>query len=93
MVTFLWRAAGKPAATGSNPFTDVKQGDYFYDAVIWAVANNITNGMSATEFGSQETVTRAQTVTFLHRFAGTPAASGNTFTDVVAGSYYANAVA
>jgi hypothetical protein len=68
VVTFLWRAAGKPRPiTGVNPFVDVKPGDYYYDAVLWAVENGITNGMDATHFGSLNVCNRAQVVTFLYR--------------------------
>ncbi len=69
-VTFLWRTAGKPGASGSNPFGDVKAGTYYYDAVRWAVANGITTGRTATVFGVGQTCTRAQIVTFLYRYAG-----------------------
>ncbi|MDO4270785.1 MAG: S-layer homology domain-containing protein, partial [Eubacteriales bacterium] len=93
MVTFLWRAAGSPKATGSNPFTDVQSGAYYYDAVLWAVKQGITVGTSATTFSPDATVTRGQTVTFLYRAAGSPAASGASFTDVASDAYYANAVA
>ena len=68
VVTFLWRAAGEPAPVSSvNPFTDVAEGDYYYDAVLWAVENGITNGLNATEFGPDKTCTRGQVVTFLYR--------------------------
>ena len=93
MVTFLWRAAGSPKATGSNPFSDVTSGSYYYDAVLWAVENGITSGTSATTFGPDATVTRGQTVTFLYRAAGSPAASRSSFADVSADAYYADAVA
>lgn len=93
MVLFLWRAAGCPAATGSNPFTDVSSKDYFYHAVLWAVEKGITNGTSLSTFGPNDTVTRNQTVTFLYRNAGSPATSGNNpFTDVPTDTYYASAV-
>lgn len=93
MVTFLWRANGSPKATGANPFTDVQTGSYYYDAVLWAVENDITSGISATTFAPDATVTRGQTVTFLHRANGSPAVSGsNPFTDVVSSAYYAAAV-
>ena len=50
-VTFLWRAAGSPAAKSAvMPFTDVKAGSYYYDAVLWAVENGITKGTSETMF-------------------------------------------
>ena len=93
MVTFLWRANGSPKATGANPFTDVQAGSYYYDAVLWAVEKGITSGTSATTFAPNATVTRGQTVAFLHRANGSPAASGNSpFTDVASSAYYAAAV-
>ena len=93
MVTFLWRQAGAPKATGSNPFTDVQAGSYYYDAVLWAVEQGITSGTSATTFAPDAVCTRAQTVTFLYRAAGSPAVSGGSFADVSADAYYADAVA
>ncbi|GAB2045871.1 hypothetical protein AGATL06_23700 [Agathobaculum sp. TL06] len=93
MVTFLWRASGSPQAAGTNPFTDVERGDYYYDAVLWAAANGITNGTSAAAFSPGEPVSRAQAVTFQWRAAGSPAVSGGSFTDVAADAYYASAVA
>jgi len=94
MVTFLWRAAGSPASQRTeNSFTDVSPNAYYYDAVLWAVEQGITAGTSATTFGPDDTVTRGQTVTFLHRTAGSPpAGNGVSFTDVDGESYYANAV-
>ena len=68
MVTFLWRAAGKPAANAANPFADVAADAYYADAVLWAVARGITNGTSATTFSPDAGCTRAQIVTFLYRF-------------------------
>ena len=94
MVTFLWRAAGSPAPKSTvNPFTDVSASDYYYNAVLWAVENGITTGISADRFAPGATVSRAQTVTFLYRANGSPAASGASFSDVAADEYYANAVA
>lgn len=93
-VTFLWRAAGSPRPVSTvNPFTDVHYGDYFYQAVLWAVENGITMGTSATTFSPDATVTRAQVVTFLWRANGQPAAWNSGFTDVSADAYYAKAVA
>lgn len=94
IVTFLWRAAGCPEPKSSyNPFNDVKPSDYFYKAVLWAVENNITSGMSANSFGSNLGCTRGQVVTFLWRANGKPAVSGsNPFTDVKTSDYYYNAV-
>ena len=93
-VTFLWRAAGSPAAKSSAmPFADVKAGSYYYDAVLWAVEQGITKGTSETMFSPDATCTRAQIVTFLWRANGSPAVSGNSaFTDVAADAYYAAAV-
>lgn len=93
ILTFMWRAAGSPKATGSNPFTDVSADAYYYDAVLWAVENGITSGTSATTFEPDATVTRGQTVTFLYRMAGSPAANGSNFSDVSSDAYYADAVA
>ena len=67
VVTFLWRAAGKPYMGGSNPFRDVKSGDYYYNAVLWAVDEQITNGVDAAHFAPNTTCTRGQIVTFLYR--------------------------
>ena len=95
VVTFLWRAAGepKPTATTCN-FEDVKKGAYYYDAVLWAVENNITNGTSKTTFDPEKTCTRAQIVTFLWRAAKEPKPTATTcaFNDVKAGAYYYDAV-
>ncbi|MBQ2468945.1 MAG: S-layer homology domain-containing protein, partial [Clostridia bacterium] len=51
----------------SNPFKDVKSGDYFYSAVLWAVERGITLGTDATHFSPSDTCTRGQVVTFLYR--------------------------
>lgn len=69
VVTFLWRTAGSPSPNGSQcDFTDVVEGSYYYDAVVWAVENGITNGMGDGTFGVDRSCTRGQIVTFLHRF-------------------------
>ena len=93
MVTFLWRVNGAPRVTGSSPFTDVNVGDYYYDAVLWAVANGVTTGTTSTTFSPDLPVTRAQAVTFQWRAAGAPLVSGGSFVDVPADAWYANAVA
>ena len=67
IVTFLWRAQGAPAASGTVGFTDVADDAYYAAAVRWAVANGVTNGMTATTFGPDAKCTRAQIVTFLYR--------------------------
>lgn len=94
-VTFLWRAMGKPEPKSAlNPFTDVKEGAYYYKAVLWAVENGITNGTSATAFSPDALCTRGQIVTFLHRTEKTqaPTDQTNPFTDVDAAAYYHDAV-
>ena len=69
VVTFLHRFAGQPEAADQNhPFTDAKENAYYYDAMLWAVENNITNGFSATTFNPSGTCTRGQIVTFLFRY-------------------------
>ena len=92
MMTYLWRAAGSPRASAANPFTDLSAGDYYYDAVLWAVEKGITGGTSATTFSPDAPVTRGQTMTFLWRAAGSPVVSGSSFGDVAAEAYYADAV-
>lgn len=67
VVTFMWRAKNKPAATSANGFKDVQKGAYYYDAVLWAVKNGITNGMGDGIFAPDATCTRGQIVTFLYR--------------------------
>ena len=77
-----------------NPFIDIKSGDYFYDAVLWAVEQKITSGTSATTFSPAVSCTRAQMVTFLWRAADSPKVENvsNPFTDVKLSSYYYDAV-
>ena len=80
--------------TAQNPFVDVKEGAYYYDAVLWAVEQKITSGTSATTFSPDTSCTRAQMVTFLWRAAGSPKVENgkNPFTDVQADAYYYDAV-
>ena len=94
VVTFLWRAAGEPKPSGAkNPFTDVKEGSYYYEAVLWAVEQGITTGTSATTFSPNEGCTRGQVATFLWRYENKPAsAAKNPFEDVKQGAYYYEAV-
>lgn len=75
-------------------FRDVKQGDYFYDAVQWAVEKGITAGTSANTFSPNASCTRAQMVTFLWRAAGSPASKSTTnpFKDISSSDYYYDAV-
>ena len=67
IVTFLWRSQKSPATGTANPFTDVKPGDYYADAVLWAVAKGVTHGTTDTTFSPGSGCTRAQIVTFLWR--------------------------
>ena len=71
IVSFLWKYAGRPAAAedAENPFTDVAEDDWFYDAVLWAVDEGITTGVTETTFVPGDPCTRAQIVTFLYRYA------------------------
>ncbi len=94
IVTFLWSAAGKPEPkTADNPFDDVSPSDYYYKAVLWAVENGITAGVSDRAFGPEESCTRAQAVTFLWSAKGKPQASGGAvFGDVSQSAYYYHAV-
>lgn len=93
-VTFLWRADGSPKPQSTrNPFTDVKAGSYYYDAVLWAVEQGITSGTTATTFSPNATCTRGQIVTFLYRSWGNPDIEVRaSFRDVPAGAYYADPV-
>ena len=75
VVTFLSRAMNGKPSSSKNPFSDVAKGAYYYDAVLWAVENNITTGLTTKTFGPDSTCTRGQIVTFLWRAAGKPAAS------------------
>ena len=93
IVTFLWRAAGSPVVESENPFEDVAEGAWYYDAVLWAVEKGITTGMTETTFVPEASCTRAQAVTFLWRANGKPAVSGTlSFADVEPESWYAPAV-
>ena len=94
VVTFLWRAAGSPKSeTTVNPFVDVNEGEYYYDAVLWALENGITTGVDATHFAPFGNCSRAQVVTFLWRANGSPKANAaNPFADVAEGQWYTDAV-
>ena len=94
VVVMLWRAAGQPEPSNvDNPFTDVKETDFYYKAVLWAVEQGITNGTTATTFGPMGITNRAQVVTFLWRYLGQPeAAAENPFKDVEASAWYGKSV-
>ena len=80
--------------TPENPFVDVKEDDYYYDAVIWAVGKGIAKGVTDTTFQPNASCTRAEMVTFLYRAAGSPEPTNkvNPFSDVTEGAYYYKAV-
>ena len=67
IVTFLWRAQQSPLSGGENPFADVPAGAYYYNAVLWAVENDVAKGVSETAFAPNDNCTRAQIVTLIYR--------------------------
>ena len=95
VVTFLWRALGEPEPEKKeNPFKDVAEGQYYYNAVLWAVEKGVTTGTSADKFSPNATCTRGQIVTFLWRAMDKPEPKAESaFADVDGGQYYAKAVA
>ena len=92
-VTFLWRAAGCPTPkTTENPFTDVAADAYYYEAVLWAVEEGITNGTSKTKFSPAKTCNIEQIITFIYRFEHEPDVTGleNPYTDAADGYFSTN---
>ena len=98
MITFLWRAAGKPEPTEISSFKDVKNTKaYYYKAVLWAAEKGITKGYTsgkdAGKFGVGKKITREDTVTFIYRAAGKPSYTKTSkFKDVAKGKYYYDAI-
>lgn len=95
VVTFLWRAMGCPEPKILvNPFTDVSADAYYHDAVLWALEQGVTTGLTDTTFGPEAICNRAQVVTFLHRALGKPGAqtTENPFHDVAPGTFFYDAV-
>jgi hypothetical protein len=95
VVTFLWAAEGKPEPVSTvNPFVDVKEGDWFFKAVLWAKENDITSGLDDTHFGPNQTCTREQVVTFLWAAEGKPepTATEEPFVDVAETDWFYKAV-
>ena len=90
ILTFLWRANGSPASTISNPFSDVSAGAYYADAATWSYEKGLVSGSA---FNGDTSATRAATVTYLWKLAGSPSASAANFTDVPNNANYAQAVA
>ena len=92
LVTILYRAEGSPNVSGeANPFTDVKSGQWYTDAVIWAAHEGIVNGMTETTFAPNLKITREQIATILYRYAGSPKTDGSLdeFSDALTVSPYA----
>lgn len=94
IVTFLWRAAGKPEVKEMDKsFSDVKEGEYYSKALRWALQQGIVKGTGANEFNPEAICTRAQTAAILYRYAKSPAVnSKHNFVDVNEGTYYSDAV-
>ena len=95
VVTFLWKAMGKPEPNPkNNPFVDVKSGKYYYKPVLWAYQTGVTKGADDTHFNPGGKCNRAQVVTFLWNALGkpTPKTTKSPFVDVKPGKYYYNAV-
>ena len=94
VVTFLWAANGRPDPISmNNPFEDVSDAAWYCKAVMWAVEQGITTGISTTEFGPNNTCTRAQIATFLYAAAGKPEVKGSSiFDDVADDAWYAKPI-
>ncbi|MBQ1371453.1 MAG: S-layer homology domain-containing protein, partial [Oscillospiraceae bacterium] len=95
VVTFLWKAAGRPEpASTETAFKDLDTSGFYYKAVLWAAEQGITNGTSTTSFSPEDLCTRAQVVTFLWNQQGKPQPKTEEcpFTDVLQGEYYTKAV-
>lgn len=90
ILTFLWRANGSPKPTTANPFTDVKSGDYYADAAVWAYEKDMVSGST---FGGNTPCTRSMAVAYMWKAAGSPSAKSARFTDIPDGAEYASAVA
>ena len=93
IITFLWRAAGSPEPKATtSAMTDLNPNAYYYKAVLWAIENGITDGMTETTFAPNATCTRGQSVTFLYRALKGTASGSASFTDVKSDAFYADAV-
>jgi len=91
ILTFIWRAAGKPEPTIASPYNDVDRGDYFYDAALWAYEKGLVSG---TAFSGGAPCTRSMAVSYLWGAAGKPSsADENRFSDIPTGAAYRQAVA
>lgn len=90
ILTFLWRAAGKPEPTSESSFYNIGHDTYYYKAALWAKEQGMVSGDT---FPGDEPCTRAMTVTFLWQYVGSPATEGESFDDVSADADYVSAVA
>lgn len=90
ILSFLWRASGRPEPGAANPFTDVEESDYYYKAALWAAEKGIVSGST---FDAGTDCTRAMTVEYLWKHAGSPVEGTSSFTDVPADAPYLQAVA
>lgn len=88
--TFVWRYEGEPYG-GQHPFVDVAPGQFHSEAVAWMYRAGITTGISPTEYGPDNTITRGELATFLWRLAGTPSAPRSNFSDVPRDAFFARA--
>ena len=90
IITFLWRAVGSPKVTGQNPFNDVSESDYYYNAALWAKEKGMVTGLN---FKGDTPCKRSDTVTYLWIYSGSPQPELTcAFKDVVSNSAYAKAV-
>lgn len=90
ILTFLYQAYGAPACSGQNPFTDVKESDWYFNAARWAHEQGIVSGDT---FGGSAPCTRSMAVTYMWKAAGSASAQAAGFTDVPSSADYAPAVA
>jgi hypothetical protein len=91
-VSSTFKIAEGSATAWTNPFTDVRQSDWFYEAVKYAQQKGLVSGTSATSFSPQATMTRSMMVTILWNYSGKPQSGSSSFTDAASGSWYADAV-
>jgi uncharacterized protein YkwD len=91
VATSIHRTHGEPSA-GQSGFADVAAGSFYASAVGWMVDAGITTGTSPATFEPDRLVTRGELATFLHRAEGSPASGGESFVDVDAGDFFADAV-
>lgn len=89
-LTFLWRAAGEPETILKvSPYTDVREGDWYYTPVLWGFENGLISTASDGQFHADGSLTRAQAITFLCRaLEGAPRESKRNFSDVREGDWY-----